>query len=100
MRGLGALRFLADDDFLDETAREQTSPRPVLALPSNVIALQSTDRREKLRFVAFLRPIGNLSQIARNRAVIRARFALRLLSQTSQYVTFLLPPSRYRYCSP
>ncbi len=38
----------------DETAREQTSPRPVLALPSNVIALQSTDRREKLRIVEAL----------------------------------------------
>ena len=37
----------------DETARE-TSPRAVLALPSNVIALQSTDLREKLRIVEAL----------------------------------------------
>jgi segregation and condensation protein B len=38
----------------DETEREPTSPRPVLALPSNVIALQATDRREKLRIVEAL----------------------------------------------
>jgi segregation and condensation protein B len=38
----------------DETEREQKGPRPLLALPSNVIALQSTDRREKLRILEAL----------------------------------------------
>ena len=31
----------------DETEREEKTPRLRLPLPSNVIALQSTDRREK-----------------------------------------------------
>ena len=38
----------------DETEREQKGPRLLLPLPSNVIALQSTDRREKLRIVEAL----------------------------------------------
>ena len=38
----------------DETEREQNRPRLPLPLPSNVIALQSTDRREKLRIVEAL----------------------------------------------
>jgi segregation and condensation protein B len=38
----------------DETEREQKPPRLPLPLPSNVIALQSTDRREKLRIVEAL----------------------------------------------
>jgi segregation and condensation protein B len=38
----------------DETERERSRPRFALPLPSNVIALQSTDRREKLRIVEAL----------------------------------------------
>ena len=38
----------------DETEREEKAPRLLLPLPSNVIALQSTDRREKLRIVEAL----------------------------------------------
>jgi segregation and condensation protein B len=38
----------------DETEREEKTPRLLLQLPSNVIALQSTDRREKLRIVEAL----------------------------------------------
>jgi segregation and condensation protein B len=38
----------------DETERGQSGPRLLLPLPSNVIALQSTDRREKLRIVEAL----------------------------------------------
>lgn len=38
----------------DETERERSGPRLLLPLPSNVIALQSTDRREKLRIVEAL----------------------------------------------
>src|SRR4029078_6407645 len=38
----------------DETERERGGPRLLLQLPSNVIALQSTDRREKLRIVEAL----------------------------------------------
>jgi len=38
----------------DETERERMRPRLPLPLPSNVIALQSTDRREKLRIVEAL----------------------------------------------
>ena len=38
----------------DETERERSRPRLPLPLPSNVIALQSTDRREKLRIVEAL----------------------------------------------
>jgi segregation and condensation protein B len=38
----------------DETGREEKTPRLRLPLPSNVIALQSTDRREKLRIVEAL----------------------------------------------
>jgi segregation and condensation protein B len=38
----------------DETERERLGPRLPLPLPSNVIALQSTDRREKLRIVEAL----------------------------------------------
>jgi segregation and condensation protein B len=38
----------------DETERESAGPRLLLPLPSNVIALQSTDRREKLRIVEAL----------------------------------------------
>jgi segregation and condensation protein B len=38
----------------DETGRERVRPRLPLPLPSNVIALQSTDRREKLRIVEAL----------------------------------------------
>ena len=38
----------------DETERERSRPRLALPLPSNVIALQSTDRREKLRIVEAL----------------------------------------------
>ena len=38
----------------DETEREQKGSRLLLPLPSNVIALQSTDRREKLRIVEAL----------------------------------------------
>jgi segregation and condensation protein B len=38
----------------DETERERGGPRLLLPLPSNVIALQSTDRREKLRIVEAL----------------------------------------------
>jgi len=38
----------------DETERERKRPRLPLPLPSNVIALQSTDRREKLRIVEAL----------------------------------------------
>jgi segregation and condensation protein B len=38
----------------DETEREQGGSRLLLPLPSNVIALQSTDRREKLRIVEAL----------------------------------------------
>src|SRR5690554_642099 len=38
----------------DENERERTKPRLPLPLPSNVIALQSTDRREKLRIVEAL----------------------------------------------
>src|SRR5262249_49691314 len=38
----------------DETERERGDPRLLLPLPSNVIALQSTDRREKLRIVEAL----------------------------------------------
>jgi segregation and condensation protein B len=38
----------------DETEREEKTPRLLLPLPSNVIALQSTDRREKLRIVEAL----------------------------------------------
>jgi segregation and condensation protein B len=38
----------------DETERESGSPLLLLPLPSNVIALQSTDRREKLRIVEAL----------------------------------------------
>jgi segregation and condensation protein B len=38
----------------DETERERSGPRLPLPLPSNVIALQSTDRREKLRIVEAL----------------------------------------------
>jgi segregation and condensation protein B len=38
----------------DDTEREQKTPRLLLPLPSNVIALQSTDRREKLRIVEAL----------------------------------------------
>jgi segregation and condensation protein B len=38
----------------DETKRERSRPRLALPLPSNVIALQSTDRREKLRIVEAL----------------------------------------------
>ncbi len=38
----------------DETERASSRPRLALPLPSNVIALQSTDRREKLRIVEAL----------------------------------------------
>jgi segregation and condensation protein B len=38
----------------DETERERMRPRLPLPLPPNVIALQSTDRREKLRIVEAL----------------------------------------------
>ena len=38
----------------DETERERSRPRLPLPLPSNVITLQSTDRREKLRIVEAL----------------------------------------------
>ena len=38
----------------DETERADQAPRLLLPLPSNVIALQSTDRREKLRIVEAL----------------------------------------------
>ncbi|HKB23401.1 MAG TPA: SMC-Scp complex subunit ScpB [Methyloceanibacter sp.] len=38
----------------DETERERGGPRLLLPLPSNVIALQSTDQREKLRIVEAL----------------------------------------------
>ena len=38
----------------DDTERERSRPRLPLPLPSNVIALQSTDRREKLRIVEAL----------------------------------------------
>ena len=38
----------------DETERARLGPRLLLPLPSNVIALQSTDRREKLRIVEAL----------------------------------------------
>jgi segregation and condensation protein B len=38
----------------DETERKEKTPRLLLPLPSNVIALQSTDRREKLRIVEAL----------------------------------------------
>ena len=38
----------------DETERERGRPRLPLPLPSNVIKLQSTDRREKLRIVEAL----------------------------------------------
>ena len=38
----------------DENERERMKPRLPLPLPSNVIALQSTDRREKLRIVEAL----------------------------------------------
>jgi segregation and condensation protein B len=38
----------------DDTERERSGPRLPLPLPSNVIALQSTDRREKLRIVEAL----------------------------------------------
>jgi segregation and condensation protein B len=38
----------------DETERERSRPRLALPLPSNVIALQSTDRREKLRIIEAL----------------------------------------------
>jgi segregation and condensation protein B len=38
----------------DETERERSRPRLPLPLPWNVIALQSTDRREKLRIVEAL----------------------------------------------
>jgi segregation and condensation protein B len=38
----------------DATERERGGPRLLLPLPSNVIALQSTDRREKLRIVEAL----------------------------------------------
>jgi segregation and condensation protein B len=38
----------------DETERERGGSRLLLPLPSNVIALQSTDRREKLRIVEAL----------------------------------------------
>src|SRR5512147_1762406 len=38
----------------DETGREEKTPRLRLPLPSNVIALQSTDLREKLRIVEAL----------------------------------------------
>ncbi|HEY6921060.1 MAG TPA: SMC-Scp complex subunit ScpB, partial [Methyloceanibacter sp.] len=38
----------------DETERERGGPRLLLPLPSNVIALQLTDRREKLRIVEAL----------------------------------------------
>jgi segregation and condensation protein B len=38
----------------DETERRRLGPRFPLPLPSNVIALQSTDRREKLRIVEAL----------------------------------------------
>jgi segregation and condensation protein B len=38
----------------DEAERERGGPRLLLPLPSNVIALQSTDRREKLRIVEAL----------------------------------------------
>jgi segregation and condensation protein B len=38
----------------DETERARSRPRLPLPLPSNVIALQSTDRREKLRIVEAL----------------------------------------------
>ena len=38
----------------DETERERGGPRLILPLPFNVIALQSTDRREKLRIVEAL----------------------------------------------
>jgi segregation and condensation protein B len=38
----------------DETECERGGPRLLLPLPSNVIALQSTDRREKLRIVEAL----------------------------------------------
>jgi segregation and condensation protein B len=38
----------------DETERERSRPRLPLPLPSNVIKLQSTDRREKLRIVEAL----------------------------------------------
>ena len=38
----------------DETGRERPGPRFPLPLPTNVIALQSTDRREKLRIVEAL----------------------------------------------
>jgi segregation and condensation protein B len=38
----------------DETERERGGPRLLLPLPPNVIALQSTDRREKLRIVEAL----------------------------------------------
>jgi segregation and condensation protein B len=38
----------------DQTERERGGPRLLLPLPSNVIALQSTDRREKLRIVEAL----------------------------------------------
>src|SRR4030042_4014610 len=38
----------------DETERERSRPRLALPLPSNVSALQSTDRREKLRIVEAL----------------------------------------------
>ena len=38
----------------DETERERGGPRLLLPLPANVIALQSTDRREKLRIVEAL----------------------------------------------
>ena len=38
----------------DETGRERPGPRFPLPLPANVIALQSTDRREKLRIVEAL----------------------------------------------
>ena len=38
----------------DETGRERSGPRLSLPLPANVIALQETDRREKLRIVEAL----------------------------------------------
>jgi len=38
----------------DEAERARSGPRLLLPLPSNVIALQSTDRREKLRIVEAL----------------------------------------------
>jgi segregation and condensation protein B len=38
----------------DETERGRSGPRLLLPLPSSVIALQSTDRREKLRIVEAL----------------------------------------------